>query len=132
MLRGLAQETELQQPNSYKYNIKGIDSLLSCPEKSRAPKVIPEISAKYGVKEELAALPLHSCLFTNERFQEEFKVLLKEYNGIEGKIKKEFIQDEDFASNLNYFSFIKSFLDDAFRELIDSIKIMCDNYDKKN
>lgn len=95
-------EINMEKPNAYKYLIKGVEAMLSFPEKNTSPVVKKGILKKYG-EEELQAWPLHTCLFTNELFQVYFKELNKEFDQIENKIKKEFIQDEDFSSKFIFF-----------------------------
>lgn len=131
MLRGM-NEINMEKPNAYKYLIKGVEAMFSFIEKNAQPLVKGEILKKYGV-EELQAWPLHTCLFTNELFQVYFKDLIKGSNKIENKIKKEFLQDEDFASKtFKFYFYINFVLDDAFKEMINNIQAMSDNYDKKN
>ena len=72
MFRGLFDDKSLKKPISYKYNIKGIDALLSFSEKQMMPKIKKEIVNSYG-KDELEAIPLHTCLFTNDLFKDYLK-----------------------------------------------------------
>ena len=50
------------------------------------------------------AFPLHSCLFTNDRMKEGMKELVEQYKEIGTDLKKEYLEDEDFASK--FFNFI--------------------------
>ena len=104
MLRGLCNEKSIRKPSSYKYNIWGLDALLSYSNKKTMPELSPSILSNYG-ETSIEAWPLHTCLFTNDFFKDHLKSLLEEFKGIEIKIQKNFIEDEDFASNLfiNHF-----------------------------
>lgn len=102
MFRGLFDEKSIKTPISYKYNIKGIDALLSFSDKRMMPDIKKEIVENYG-KNELEAIPLHTVLFTNDLFKDYLKDLLKKFSTIEFKIKKKFIEEEDETSIL--FSF---------------------------
>ena len=98
MLRGLFNEKLLSTPpNSHQYNIKGIEAVVSFEE----PKMRIELSehiAKNYENEGIEGWPLHTCLFTNDRVKEGLNEWLVEYKEIGVDLKKNYIEDEDFAS----------------------------------
>lgn len=103
ILRGLFEEKLTNKPNAYKYNIKGIDALISFEDNRMKLEIAKEIADQYegGAVE---AFPLHSCLFTNDRMKEGMKELVEQYKEIGTDLKKEYLEDEDFASK--FFNFI--------------------------
>lgn len=98
MLRGLFDEKLLSTPpNSHQFNIKGIEAVVSFEE----PKMRIELSehiAKNYENEGIDGWPLHTCLFTNDKVKEGLNEWLMEYKEIGVDVKKNYIEDEDFAS----------------------------------